>query len=101
MAYVIVWEFVAHDATRSEFEALYGPHGAWAKLFAGSPSFLGTRLLRETPNSSRYLTLDRWQDRDAYEDFLRRYQAEYRDLDARCSSLTLRESHLGCFEEVE
>ncbi|HEU5179970.1 MAG TPA: antibiotic biosynthesis monooxygenase [Candidatus Polarisedimenticolia bacterium] len=101
MAYVIVWEFVVHAATRSEFEALYGPQGVWAKLFASSPSFLGTRLLRETRDSSRYLTLDRWQDRDVYEDFLRRHLSEYRDLDARCSSLTLRESPLGCFEEVE
>lgn len=101
MPYLVVWEFVPHAESRVEFERRYGPRGEWARLFAGSPGFLGTQLLRDAQDPSRYLTLDRWTDQRAYQDFLRVHETEYRALDLRCESLTLRESPLGTFEETE
>jgi heme-degrading monooxygenase HmoA len=101
MPYLIIWEFVPHAASRAEFERLYGPHGDWARLFERGAGFLGTQLLRDSQDPSRYLTLDRWDSRQAYEDFLHRHEKEYRALDLRCESLTLRESPLGTFEEAE
>ncbi len=101
MPYLIVWEFVPHAASQVEFERQYGPRGEWARVFARSPGFLGTQLLRDAQDPSRYVTLDRWADRQAYEDFLRVHETEYRALDLRCESLTLRESPLGTFEEAE
>lgn len=34
--YVIVWEFIIAVENAGEFEAVYGPDGKWAKLFAAS-----------------------------------------------------------------
>ena len=101
MPYFILWEFVVHADSRAEFERSYGPRGEWVRLFERDPGFLGTQLLRDAQDPSRFLTLDRWTDRQAYEDFLRGHETEYRALDLRCESLTLRESPLGTFEEVE
>lgn len=101
MPYLIVWEFMVHADRRTEFEGLYGSRGDWARLFERAAGFLGTVLLRDARDPSRYLTLDRWIDRQAYEDFLRLHEKEYRALDLRCESLTLRESPLGTFEEAE
>jgi heme-degrading monooxygenase HmoA len=101
MPYLIVWEFAVHADSRAEFERAYGPRGDWARLFERSPGFLGTQLLRDAQDPSRYLTLDRWAGREAYEDFLRRHETEYRAMDLHCESLTLRESPLGTFEAAE
>jgi Holliday junction DNA helicase RuvB len=43
----IVWEFIVRDGKIAEFERSYSATGSWAKLFRGSPGYLGTTLLRE------------------------------------------------------
>jgi heme-degrading monooxygenase HmoA len=96
--YVIVWEFIVATENKAQFEAVYGPEGEWAKLFASSEGYLQTQLLRDTSNLQRYLTLDLWTSRQAHEDFRSQNAAEYQALDARCECLTMREAKLGDFE---
>ncbi|HEX7025028.1 MAG TPA: antibiotic biosynthesis monooxygenase [Gemmatimonadales bacterium] len=100
MAYVRVWLFEPIPAAREAFEAAYGPDGEWARLFHRAAGFLGTELLKAEGPSSRYLTLDRWISRDAWEAFLRDHRAEYAALDRRCESLTAMEQEIGSYEEA-
>ena len=95
---VTIWEFRARTGREDEFERAYGPRGEWAGLFQRGEGFLGTELLREVGSAGRYVTLDRWVSRGAFESFQRRYGDDYKALDARLEALTEHEAHLGWFE---
>jgi heme-degrading monooxygenase HmoA len=56
----IVSEFVIKEGARGQFELAYGPGGAWSNLFARSPGFRGTTVLRDIRNPRRYLAIDLW-----------------------------------------
>ncbi len=97
MATVIVWEFLAAPGREADFEAAYGPSGAWARLFSHSAAYLGTELLKA---GSRYLTLDRWSGPDAFEAFKAAHGEDYAALDRACEALTAEESRRGVFETL-
>jgi heme-degrading monooxygenase HmoA len=80
------------------FEALYGSDGGWARLFAQSPAYLGTRLLRDVDDAACYATFDRWRSLAAYEAFLRDHRDAYAELDRQGDALTCEETRLGAFE---
>jgi heme-degrading monooxygenase HmoA len=101
MAHLIVWEFRPRPGKEREFEIAYGPGGGWATLFAQSDGFLGTELFRDPLDASRYLTLDRWVSREAFETFRRLHSQEYEALDRRFEELMSHEGALGSFETVE
>ena len=96
--FVILWEFEVKPGCESVFESVYGPRGAWARLFERDPAYLGTHLFRDTNRYLTYLTLDRWSSRKAFEGFRRTHTVEYSSLDAEGEALTLEERHIGSFE---
>ena len=98
--YVIMWEFLVRAECKDEFEAIYGPQGEWARLFRGSEAYERTELLHDLSPALRYVTLDFWTSRQAYEQFQREHHAEYQALDERCAKLTVKETRLGEFEAV-
>jgi heme-degrading monooxygenase HmoA len=95
---MIIWEYRVKWAKRSQFEALYSPNGAWARFFSQEDGYLGTTFLRDTNDPQRYVTIDRWTSREAYETFLNQRQKEYRTLDAHCDDLTEEEAPLVQWE---
>lgn len=115
--YVIVWRYRVRRGAERRFERIYGPRGAWARLFRKSRAYLGTQLFRETgaepshgarPETgrskdrplragARYVTMDRWRSRAAFEAFHRTHHAEYQRIDAVCESLTVQEEKLGAW----
>jgi heme-degrading monooxygenase HmoA len=97
--HVILWAFEPKAGKEREFERTYGPGGDWAWLFARSPEYRGTELLRPT-TERRYLTIDRWTSVAAYDAFRERWQTEYQALDKRCEALTERETLIGWFDSV-
>ncbi len=96
--YVIVWEFIIAAENAAEFEAVYGPDGKWAKLFAASEAYVQTRLSHDTADPSRYFTMDFWDSRQAHEQFRCEHAREYEALDQACERLTLQETRLGEFD---
>jgi len=101
--YVIVWEFQVAAARAKDFERAYGPDGDWARLFQRAPAFRSAELLRSTSDETDdglYWTIDRWDSREAYEDFNVRFEHEYNDLDTRLAELCEVEVCLGQFEVV-
>jgi heme-degrading monooxygenase HmoA len=93
--YMIIWEYRVKRGKQSQFEAIYSPNGAWAKLFRKEAGYLGTSFLRDTNDPQRYVTIDRWTSKEAYENFLNQREKEYKALDADCEELTEQESVLG------
>jgi quinol monooxygenase YgiN len=100
MTYVIVWEFEPRPDAVPAFVHAYGPDGEWVPLFRRSPDYLGTELLRDADAPSRWVTIDRWTSRAAYERFQAERAVEYRAIDGRCAALTEHEAFVGAFEVV-
>jgi heme-degrading monooxygenase HmoA len=98
--YIIIWEYRVKSERQSEFEKIYSPDGAWAKLFGKGTGYLGTELFHDETNSQRYLTCDRWTSKMDYETYIAQWEKEYKALDAHCEGLTERESLLGRFDSV-
>ncbi len=98
--YAILWRFRPRPERAVEFEAVYGPRGDWATLFAKAEGYLGTDLLKPLDDSGAYLTIDRWESDQAYWRFRQRFHTLYSELDMRCEGLTMEEAYLGQFESV-
>ncbi len=97
---VVIWEFEAQPDRLADFEAAYAGDGPWAHLFARSSGYLGSQLLRDAERPGRYLTIDRWTSREAFDAFSTRWRAEYAAMDAEYGRLTLRETQIGRFEAL-
>ncbi|WP_263376832.1 antibiotic biosynthesis monooxygenase family protein [Granulicella aggregans] len=97
----IVWEFIVREESVEEFQAAYGPQGSWVKLFERAEGFLGTVLLRSDQAQNKFLTIDRWKDVASYKNFRQIFAAEYAELDAQLDKLTISETRIGAFEELD
>ncbi len=90
-----VWAYEVTDEHREEFERRYGAEGDWARLFARSPRFAGTELFGSLSRPGRYLTIDRFHDEAAWQEFRREHDEAYSRLDAESEGLTVHEWDLG------
>jgi quinol monooxygenase YgiN len=98
--HLIAWEFTVHGDNRAQFEHVYGPCGRWAQFFEQGDGYAGTELHRDLNDATRYVTLDKWISREAYERFCQEHRVEYALIDAECESLTLSEKEIGRFERL-
>ena len=94
---LIVFEYEVDRSERERFEAVYGPHGDWAAFFRTAEGYLGTELHRDLAVPSRYLLLDRWESREAYEAFLAENREEYDRRGRETERLYRHETPLGRF----
>jgi heme-degrading monooxygenase HmoA len=99
--YVYLWEYRVVPESAAAFERVYGPEGEWVRLFRRAAGYRDTTLYRDRADPGRYVTVDRWRSREAFDVFRARFAAEFEALDARCEALTLREREVGRFEPVE
>lgn len=98
--HVIIWEFRAREGRESEFEEAYGPEGLWARFFRRGEGHVATELYRDLAGGRRYVTIDCWESRAAYDLFRERHRDEYEAIDRRCEALTEHEAPLGAFGGV-
>ena len=82
------------------FEQIYGPEGDWAQFFRQGNGYCGTELSRDLDQPRRYVTLDFWESREAYENFKTQHADEYKAIDQKCESLTEKEQEIWKFERV-
>jgi heme-degrading monooxygenase HmoA len=96
--FVVLWEFDVKRECEVRFTFAYGSSGEWARLFRSAGNFRETRLLRNLSEPLRYMTMDVWESREAYEHFLATHAEAYRALDAVCEGLTTSDRHLSSFD---
>ena len=99
-AFAVVWEFYAHANKQREFEKAYAPNGLWGRFFRRGEGYIRTELIRDREEPLRYLTMDVWQSRQAYERFKKENRAEYHAIDKKCESLTRTEKLIGKFQII-
>ena len=100
MPHLRVWQFRAAPGRDAEFEAAYGPGGAWARFFRLGDGYLGTELLRPAVDAGPWLTIDRWHTEADWQRFLDAHGDAYRELDRRLQPLCAEEAEIGDFESV-
>ena len=91
--FVTVWKFVVKPERAAAFEQHYGPAGTWVALFRKAPGYVRTELFRG--DEHEYITIDYWENADAYRDFREAHAAEYRRLDGQMEALTEREEAIA------
>jgi len=94
---VIVWRFRPVAGREADFRRAYGPDGAWARLFARAPGYLGTELLHERDGDA-WLTIDRWRTAREHQAFEQSHADAYAALDRECEALTTHEERIGEFD---
>lgn len=99
--FTTIWAFDVLAESEAEFRRHYGPQGTWAALFALAPGYVETVLLHDQSQPGRFLTVDRWQDAQAYHMFRARFADPYAELDRLCAHLTRAEVALGTFVECD
>lgn len=99
--FVIAWEFRVKHNHLADFKQAYRPGGDWERLFQRAEGFIGTELLRDRDDRTRFLTIDKWTSRDHYERFREKFDADYVAIDARTEMFTDAEDRIGVFETIE
>ena len=84
----------------AEFERVYGPDGEWAAFFRGARGYVGTELLHDVEQPGRFLVVDRWESRDAYNAFVAEHREEYMRRVDETVFLYDQELRIGTFESV-
>ena len=93
----IVWELLIKQDGAGKFELVFGPGGAWSKLYGGCDGFRGTTVLRDRENQRRYLVVDLWDAHDQRETALAENDAACADLEASLDALCESRKELGIF----
>jgi len=84
----------------AQFERTYGPEGEWAQFFAGGAGYIGTELLRDVEQPGRYVSIDRWESRDAYNAFVEAHRDTYMQRVDETAYHYEQELRFGTFENV-
>lgn len=95
--YTYIWEYTIDSAYEQQFIAAYAPDGEWAQLFQRHDGYIKTELHRDRDNPNRFVTIDHWTNRKAWEAFRENANSEFRTLDGRCEAYTLEEREIGTF----
>lgn len=96
--FVYIWEYIVNEESLTAFENAYGPEGAWVQLFKQHPDYLRTELFQDESDQRRYVTVDYWKSRTAWDDFKGRFEAEYQVTDDKYEAFTQSESFIGNFQ---
>jgi len=96
--YEIFWEYEVRPGQVAAFERLYDADGEWARLFRQADGYVETLLFRDTGWPTRYLTVDRWRYRAAFDAFVEAATPAYAALDRRGDALTVREHRIGAVD---
>jgi quinol monooxygenase YgiN len=96
----VLWEYVVKPEQVINFESHYASAGTWAMFFKKTRAYHGTVLLRDSDQPNRYVTVDVWAARAAYEAFRSEHAKEYEEIDRLCAEFTTSERCLGVFDMV-
>lgn len=80
-----------------DFCELYGPRGAWVALFRRAPGYLDTELIVDRNQRSRFVTIDRWESKEAFDSFRTKFGTDFDHIDRLGEELIERETMLGEF----
>lgn len=93
--HIIIWSYTVKPDYLTSFLDYYSPEGKWADLFRKSGDYLTTELLRSDSDPLQFITIDRWESKQAYTQFLDHNKEAYRTLDKITEAWTAKEERIG------
>ena len=97
---MIALVFAYETDEAAPFEDVYGVNGPWAAFFRDAEGYVGTELLRDVEQRGRYLVVDRWESREAYNVFVEANREAYMRRVDDTAFRHEQELRLGTFEGV-
>jgi len=98
--FVAVWKYEVKEESIKKFEDLYGQEGKWVKLFNENAGYLVTEFIKNIYQPYVYITIDKWESRYHYQNYLDKNENKIMEIDAEGEDLTLNEDKIGWFETV-
>jgi quinol monooxygenase YgiN len=95
--YIYLWAYEVSPELVDDFYELYGPEGAWVVLFRRAPGYLDTQLIVDRNQPGRFLTIDRWMSKEAFDSFRTKFDTDFAHLDRLGEELIESETMLGEF----
>ena len=92
--------FVYDVSDEADFRRAYGADGEWTTFFRDGRGYVGTELLQDVEQPGRFLVVDRWESREAYNAFVEEHRQEYMRRVDETVFLYDHELRLGTFESV-
>jgi heme-degrading monooxygenase HmoA len=99
--FAYIWAYRVPTATSDLFRALYGPNGEWVGLFRQASGYIDTQLLQDRDDPERFVTIDRWETEESFNDFRADFSLEFERLDRKGDQFTVEEMSLGEFRSAE
>ena len=99
--FAYIWVYDVLPGQVDDFRHLYGPSGRWVALFRQAPGYLDTQLLQDRTQARRFVTIDRWESREAFTAFRLDFADEFDRLDGIGDQMTSNEVLLGEFDVSE
>lgn len=96
----IVWEFSISADNKGQLELVFGPGGAWSKVYAAAPGFRGTTVMRDIGQAARYLVVSVWDSEAAHEAANEANAPAYASLVETLKQLTVSQVEVGVFTVI-
>jgi len=96
-----IWEYEVLGEQLSYFIQAYKSDGDWVTLFKKAKGFIHTELIQDTKRTNRFITIDKWDSIESFNNFKMQFKSEYLKMDQICEAFTISENHIGSFEVVE
>ena len=97
--YRIIWQYSVRPEGVDQFKKVYAADGVWTEFFRRSPDYVTTELYGDLNSPLRFITVDVWRNRGAYENFRKSNATDYVALDEACTVLVAHERTLGVTED--
>ncbi|HJW96737.1 MAG TPA: antibiotic biosynthesis monooxygenase [archaeon] len=88
-----IWEFHVKEGCERQFEAMNRRN--WPNFFMSSPHYRSTDIAKNLENSRIYLTVDKWDSREDFEEFKKAHRSEYDTIDSIHKELYESAKHVG------
>lgn len=98
--YSIVWKYTIESKNKAEFEFEYGQNGTWNKLFRESEDYLGSFLHKSEEETTIYLLIDTWRNKESYMSFMKLYEEKYNEISFGFKHFYLIEEKIGAYSSV-
>ncbi len=98
--YIVLTEFIARENKAAEFEDYFGSAGKRAETLRNGEGFMSTELLKDKEVKLRYVTMDRWVSKDAYDDFGIEFENENSDLAKAGEEFSSKQVLIGVLERL-
>jgi len=93
----IIWEYQVNPDHIDAYIEAYTNNGTWAQFFRQFPGYIGTDLLRDAKNPTKFITIDHWQSAADFDHMKNVGSEAYSALDAKFEKYTLEEKFIGTY----